>query len=159
PSSTLCVERSIQFIYTELSMVRQQLMFAGTFIAVALFGAPTGFGASLYTQTNLTSSVPGLAANTDPNLKNPWGMSFSSGSPFWFSTQLPNPSRVLLGYGSFFPIVETPPAGPTGQVANPTGDFGGQAFLFASLSGSVSGWNGAPSAIVDFAATDGAVYT
>ena len=30
-----------------------------------------------YAQANLVSSVPGLALNIDPNLKNPWGMSYS----------------------------------------------------------------------------------
>jgi len=29
-----------------------------------------------YFQTNLASDIDLLAANTDPNLKNPWGMSF-----------------------------------------------------------------------------------
>lgn len=38
--------------------------------------------AAAYTQTNLVSDIPGLAANTDPNLVNPWGMSFSATSPF-----------------------------------------------------------------------------
>src|SRR5690242_2372098 len=36
--------------------------------AAVASAAPIG-----YAQTNLTSSVAGLAANFDPNLKNPWG--------------------------------------------------------------------------------------
>ena len=32
---------------------------------------------STYSQVKLVSDVSGLAANTDPNLKNPWGVSFS----------------------------------------------------------------------------------
>jgi hypothetical protein len=31
-----------------------------------------------FQQTNLVSSVSGLAAFTDPNLKNPWGISHST---------------------------------------------------------------------------------
>src|SRR6266513_1902890 len=36
-----------------------------------------------FVQTNLVSDIPGLAANTDPNLKNPWGIASSTTSPFW----------------------------------------------------------------------------
>jgi uncharacterized protein (TIGR03118 family) len=36
-------------------------------------------------QTNLVSDLPGVATVTDPNLVNPWGISESSGSPFWIS--------------------------------------------------------------------------
>jgi hypothetical protein len=35
-----------------------------------------------YVQTNLVSDIPGLAAHTDPNLKNP---SVGPGSPIWVS--------------------------------------------------------------------------
>src|SRR5215471_12077734 len=38
-------------------------------------------------QTNLVSDIPGLATITDPALKNPWGVSHSSTSPFWVSNQ------------------------------------------------------------------------
>ena len=44
---------------------------------------PTGGGTVL--QTNLVSDLPGAADLTDPNLVNPWGISESAGSPFWFS--------------------------------------------------------------------------
>jgi uncharacterized protein (TIGR03118 family) len=36
-------------------------------------------------QTNLVSDLPGVAILQDPNLVNPWGISESSGSPFWIS--------------------------------------------------------------------------
>jgi hypothetical protein len=36
-------------------------------------------------QTNLVSDLPGVAAVTDPNLVNAWGVSESGGSPFWIS--------------------------------------------------------------------------
>ena len=54
---------------------------------IALAFAPTFLHADSFTQTNLVSNVPGLAANTDPNLKNPWGVAFSATSPFWTSDQ------------------------------------------------------------------------
>jgi hypothetical protein len=40
-----------------------------------------------YVQTNLVSDLPGLATITDTDLKNPWGISHSSTSPFWTSNQ------------------------------------------------------------------------
>jgi uncharacterized protein (TIGR03118 family) len=36
-------------------------------------------------QTNLVSDLTGVAAVTDPNLDNPWGIAESSTSPFWIS--------------------------------------------------------------------------
>lgn len=36
-----------------------------------------------YQQTNLVSDMAGVANNTDPNLINPWGISFFPGQPFW----------------------------------------------------------------------------
>ena len=47
-------------------------------------------GNNLYLQTNLVSDIQGMAQFTDPNLKDPWGLSFSTGSPFWVSDQASN---------------------------------------------------------------------
>ena len=58
-------------------------------LAVLVSGGTTAPAATLgYVQTNLTSDIPGLAANTDPLLKNPWGVSFGATSPFWVSDQM-----------------------------------------------------------------------
>ena len=45
--------------------------------------------AATFVQTNLVSDISGLAMATDPNLVNPWGVSFNAttGSPFWISDQ------------------------------------------------------------------------
>jgi hypothetical protein len=41
--------------------------------------------AATYLQTDLVSDLSGLRAEvTDPNLKNPWGLSFQPGGPVWF---------------------------------------------------------------------------
>lgn len=48
-----------------------------------LFSAPNTFNS--FSQQNLVSDIPGLAVWTDPNLVNPWGVSFSPTSPFWVS--------------------------------------------------------------------------
>ncbi len=47
----------------------------------------SGAGNNLYLQTNLVSDIQGTAQEFDPNLKDPWGFSFSTGSPFWVSDQ------------------------------------------------------------------------
>jgi uncharacterized protein (TIGR03118 family) len=106
------------------------------------------FGATAYFQINLASDISGLAANTDTNLKNPWGMSFGPTTPFWVSDQGTNESTLYNGAGAPQSLMVTTPAGPTGQVFNSTSSFmlssGGKAlFIFATLSGAIAGWNGA----------------
>ena len=139
-------------------------------ILCATFENAPAFGASAYFETNLTSDVTGLAANLDPNLKNPWGMSFGPTTPFWISNQGSSDSKLYTGAGVPQALVVTTPPGPTGQVFNFTPSFllpsGGKAlFIFSTLSGTLAGWNaslgttGTVSSMTEFAATDGAVYT
>ena len=116
-----------------------------------------------FSQTNLVSDMPGLATITDPNLKNPWGVSFANGSPIWVSNQGTNTSTLFPVTGSTgvaatpftvnIPTTASAPQGPTGQVANGMGmgfDVGNggngksAAFIFANLNGSIAAWNGAP---------------
>jgi uncharacterized protein (TIGR03118 family) len=123
-----------------------------------------------FQQHNLVSSIPGLADFTDPNLKNPWGVSHSATSPFWVSNQVTGTATLYNSIGQPLPlVVDIPsagtPGGPTGQVFNPTTDFvlsnGTQAFfLFANLNGTISGWNpGAGTTALVAATTPDAVYT
>lgn len=125
---------------------------------------------TIYTQTNLVSDVPGVAAITDPNLKNPWGVSFSPTSPFWVSDQATGLATLYDGAGNIVPLVVSIPAigvpsGPTGQVFNGTSSFNlpngmPAAFLFDTLDGQLLGWNGNPlTTAVNVATTPGAVYT
>src|SRR5947209_11380070 len=58
-----------------------------------------------YTLTNLASDVPGLAPVTDPNLVNPWGISFSPTGSFWFSDNGTGVSDLLVGAGRPQPLV------------------------------------------------------
>ena len=87
--------------------------------ATALSGATVG-----YFQTDLTSDIPGLAAVTDPQLQNPWGMSFGLNTPFWISDQATGMSTLYSATGVKQGLVVTIPpagvAGPTGQVFSPT---------------------------------------
>jgi uncharacterized protein (TIGR03118 family) len=143
-------------------------------ISTILFVGSDRLGAaSLYYEIPLVSDVPGLAAVTDPNMKNTWGMSFSATSPFWLSNQASIPGTAVLhdGTGIGTPLIVTIPSlagtisgppssacggaglpscgGPTGQVfANIAGNFvlsNGSAatFVFDTLDGQIVGWNGA----------------
>lgn len=116
-------------------------------VSTSLPAAPIG-----YVQTNLVSDVPGLAAVTDPNLRNPWGMSFSRTSPFWLSDQGTNVATLYNAAGvpqpQASPLVVSVPGGPTGTVFNSsTGGFqiNGVAsnFIFSTLSGNIDAWNNA----------------
>ena len=151
------------------SHVRKQILTA-TILGALTIAAHPAAGASIgYVQTNLTSDINGIAANFDPNLKNPWGVSFSNTSPFWVSDQATDVSTLYNAAGAPLAlVVSTPPSpgpGPTGQVfvggmgftlANGTGSA---IFVFSTLAGTIDAWNGGTSAITQFAATDGAIYT
>jgi len=132
---------------------------AGKFLVGALAAALTVMPVmanAYYVQTDLVSSVPGLAVSTDPSLINPWGLASLPGSPFWASDQGTNASSLITGAGSVVPLTvnvptnnSAPPTGPTGIVANSTSAFdipttNGSAparFLFATLQGTIAGWN------------------
>jgi uncharacterized protein (TIGR03118 family) len=137
--------------------------------SLALALATTCSHADSFTQTNLVSDVPGMAANTDPNLKNPWGVAFSATSPFWTSDQgtglatLYNAAGTPQGLVVTIPGSATPPSGPTGMVfSNLAAQFpvnGTPAtFIFDTLNGTIVGWNGGTTATVE-ATTPGAIYT
>src|SRR5438270_12919568 len=73
----------------------------------------------------LVSDIAGLAAVTDPNLKNPWGVSYAPTGPFWVSDQVSSAATLYNGNsGTPVPLVVTTPKattgpnGPTGQVFN-----------------------------------------
>jgi uncharacterized protein (TIGR03118 family) len=105
-----------------------------------------------YTVTPLVSDQPGVAANTDPNLVNAWGLTSSPTSPWWVSDNGTDKSTLYRGSDGApqgGPLVVDVGGGPTGTVFNPTAGFalppaagGGKAlFIFDSEDGTVSGWN------------------
>src|SRR5258705_6041316 len=138
------------------------LAFAATYLHADSLG---------FSQTNLVSDVQGLAANTDPNLKNPWGVAFSATSPFWTSDQLTGLATLYNAAGTpqglvvTIPGSATPPSGPTGMVfSNVAGSFPVNgtpaAFIFDTLNGTLLGWNGsAGTTAVQMATTPRAIYT
>ncbi len=119
-----------------------------------------------FIQTNLVSDIPGEAAVTDPNLLNPWGISFSATSPFWVSDEASSVSTLYSSSGVPNARVVSVPGGPTGQVFNSAGagNFldGGTAssFIFATLGGSIYAWNGANGTTAQLeTSTAGAAFT
>lgn len=135
----------------------------------SFFLLPAVTRAQHYTQKNLVSDIPqpsnpdGTMVLVDPNLKNPWGLTRSSSSPWWIGNNNSGTSTLYDGNGNPYPpkdkggplVVTVPPPGfapgtqsaPTGVVFNgsPT-DFllapGKQAiFIFATEDGTISGWN------------------
>jgi uncharacterized protein (TIGR03118 family) len=147
---------------------RSPVVLTGLSLLILLVAAPRP-GHAGFVQTNLVSDIPGLAAHTDANLKNPWGISFGPTSPFWVSNQVTGTATLYAGDGTPRPavplIVDIPGGNPTGQVFNSTADFslstGGKAFfLFATLNGTITGWNPSSGTTAQIAAsTPGAEYT
>src|SRR5204863_8998474 len=83
------------------------------FLAVftlSIFLLPAATQAQHYTQTNLVSNIVGMAPITDPNLKNPWGLTRSSttpvraGTPWWVGNNNSGTSTLYTGAGAIIPI-------------------------------------------------------
>ncbi len=124
-------------------------------LAVALITARPGVAQQRLKQTNLVSDVPGMALLTDPNLVNPWGISFSGASPFWIANNGTGTSAVFNSVMGTIPLTVSIPL-PTGGSASPTGTVfnnagaafpvgpGGPAstFLFATEEGTIAAWQG-----------------
>jgi len=121
--------------------------------------------ADSFSVTNLVTDdqTAATAQIADPYLKNGWGISYSPGGPFWVSDNATGvttlyqvdpttniTSKVTLGSppdASGGVVIRPPGAGtPTGQVSNSaiaSGAFNGNAFLFVSEDGTITGWRGA----------------
>lgn len=108
-----------------------------------------------FLRSNLAADIYGLAANTDTNLVNPWGITSSSTSPFWVADNRKGLSTVYDGGGAPQSIVVTIPAAagssgrsaPTGVVFNDGSSFqisGNPArFIFATADGVIGAWEAA----------------
>ncbi|HMB03604.1 MAG TPA: TIGR03118 family protein, partial [Isosphaeraceae bacterium] len=122
-----------------------------------------------FTETNLVTDSADNAKHgltgkpvIDPNLVNPWGIAFSTNSPFWVADNGKGLATLYNGAGTPQSLVVTipPPGGsqpgttaaPTGTVFNSdtrTTDFkvsangtsGASVFIFATEDGTISGWN------------------
>lgn len=139
-------------------------------IAISLWvaGTTVALGDSLnrYTQTNLVSDLPGVAANQDPDLVNPWGIVAGPSTPFWINDNGTGLSTLYNGSGTKLGLVVTvpPPAGspgpsaPTGIVFNSGSNFGGSHFIFSTENGTISAWTSGTNAALEVTSPAGSVY-
>jgi hypothetical protein len=92
---------------------RAFLAAASASFAISVVAAPAqaegdpGAGRT-YVQTNLVSDVPGLAAHTDPNLRNPWGTSTGPGLPIWVSDNASGVTTLYDGQGNLKQVAGNP---------------------------------------------------
>jgi uncharacterized protein (TIGR03118 family) len=118
-----------------------------------------------YQVTDLVSNGSG-AIHKDPNIVNAWGIANFPGSPFWVSDEGSGKATLYNGAGTPLSLVVTvPPASgrgkgtPTGVVANSDtsamdfvitggGGTGPAVFIFDTLDGTISGWNGKTNAVI-----------
>ena len=149
-------------MHVQTSLHRSFAFLGSLALAAVLFPAFQAPAAAQYEVTNLVSNGTG-ASHHDPNLVNAWGIANFPTSPFWVSDAGSGKSTLYNGTGTPLPLVVTvPPASgtgegsPTGMVANSTTDFvitggggtGPAAFIFDTLDGTISGWNGGTDAVI-----------
>jgi uncharacterized protein (TIGR03118 family) len=115
-----------------------------------------------YVRTDLVSNQPGVAPNTDPHLVNAWGLVSLPTSPWWVSDNGTGFSTLYTATGQQVPLfvsIPPAPASPAGTLGTPTGIVGNistvptdftitengvsarSIFIFATLDGTISGWN------------------
>jgi uncharacterized protein (TIGR03118 family) len=132
---------------------------------LALFlGAQALPGQNVFREVDLVSDIPGRALNTDPNLKNPWGIASSATSPFWIANNGTGTATLYNTAGTPQALVVTIPDGAggnaavTGQVFNAGSAFNSDRFIFASEDGLISGWRSGTVAETLYTTPNGAIY-
>jgi uncharacterized protein (TIGR03118 family) len=130
----------------------KRLLIATLALFAVLAATSSAAERNAYVVTNLASNVPGLAANTNPNVVNAWGLDASATSPWWVADNGTDVSTVHLASGAALALMPAVPGGPTGLVFNSTatgfmvsgsGTTAKASFLFASEDGLIRGWSGA----------------
>jgi len=152
--------------------LKQTFLLFGLLVTLAI---PSGLWAQQagYSQTNLVSNVAG-AKTTDPQLLNPWGISFGPQQDFWIANNNSGTSTLYDNNGvkdtqlvvtipgaAHNPNGNCSPGCPTGTVFNGNGSaFGGGIFLFDTEDGLITSWNGSSNAstVAFDNSTSGAVY-
>jgi uncharacterized protein (TIGR03118 family) len=129
------------------------MMLAATLIGLSA----TQVFAQHYTRTDLTADMAATsptAPNLDPNLVNAWGISRSSGSPFWISDNGAGVATLYNGSGAALPLVVKIPSPDGSGNSTPTGTVWNYSstsfllapgkpaiFMFVTEDGTISGWN------------------
>ena len=153
--------------------LKQPLFLFALLVALAI---PSGLLAQQagYSQTNLVSNTAGVAATTDPQLLNPWGISILPGQDFWIANNNSGTSTLYDNQGNkdtglvvtipgatHNPNSNCSPGCPTGNVSNGNGTyFNGGQFIFDTEDGLIASWTGtSDTATVAFDnSASGAVY-
>jgi uncharacterized protein (TIGR03118 family) len=158
----------------EERLKRTVLLLPFTIISTLVLSSGLWAQQSGYFQTNLVSNTASVAATTDPQLLNPWGISLLPGQDFWIANNNSGTSTLydLNGNKNTALVVTIPgatknpngncsPGCPTGNVSNGNGTyFGGGQFIFDTEDGLIANWTGASNtAAVGFDnSASGAVY-
>jgi uncharacterized protein (TIGR03118 family) len=107
-----------------------------------------------YSVQALVSDQAGVAAHTDPNLVNGWGISEGPATPWWVANQGTDSSTLYDGLGTPQALIVKVAGGPTGTVfnggsgflvSNGTTDVAAR-FIFATLAGTIQAWPTPPPA-------------
>jgi uncharacterized protein (TIGR03118 family) len=128
-----------------------QRFFWRTALTLVVAFSPAVLFAQHYIQTNLVSDLPGIAKNPpDMRLKNPWGLSRGTDSPWWVSDNNSGFATLYDGTGAVKQLqvtipsdpAQSPTGSPTGTVFNGSSDFavttGNPAiFLFVNEDGTI----------------------
>lgn len=123
-------------------------------LALGLIGG-LAFGSSAiaqttgYSVTNLVSDQPSVAAVTDPNLVNAWGLAAGPTTFWWSANNGTNTSTLYDGSGAAQALVVKVKGAPTGTVFNGGPGFAvtdgtttaSALFLFSTESGTIRGWS------------------
>ncbi len=131
---------------------RATALSVGACVVAVLAILPPAQAGPTYSVTNLITNNPAVnpAQITDPNLVNPWGVSFGPTTPLWVSNEgkgvaslyavTPSNQVSIVQNPSLFPV-SIPGGGVTGQVFNGSSTaFNGDPFVFVTLGGAVEGW-------------------
>jgi uncharacterized protein (TIGR03118 family) len=155
-------------------MARRALVVVATLGLLAAIAVPAAVARNinadnLYGVHRLWSDQAGVAAGTDANLVNGWGIVASPTSPWWVSNNGTSTSTLYNGTtGAKLGLTVTVPGAPTGIVFNGSAaDFkvsvgsaapAASRFIFATDDGQIAGWNGQGTAAISAATTPDAIY-
>jgi uncharacterized protein (TIGR03118 family) len=133
-----------------------------TLTVLGLIALTITTGSAQYKRTDLVSNQPGVAPTTDPHLVNGWGLVALPRSPYWVSDNGTGFSTLYTATGQqvqLFVTIPPVPGSPAGTLGTPTGIVGNissnandfkitendvsrpSVFIFATLDGTISGWN------------------
>ena len=131
---------------------RATAMSVGVWMVVVLGIVAPARAGSTFSVTNLITNNQAInpAQVTDPNLVNPWGVSFGPTTPLWVSNEGTGVASLYsISTSDQVSIVTNPSLFPvkiqggevTGQVFNGSSTaFNGDPFVFVTLGGAVEGW-------------------